>query len=192
MPTPGMQERGRSLEEAFFKKQHEAQLEKLRRKQEQAEAREALAAASGITDDPELLDRLAALGIHAETLAALTLIPLVEVAWADGKMEAREREAILKGAESSGIAPGSPSYGLLEIWTHDRPARELMDSWKAYIGALAAELSADQKWHLEERIVGRARAVAEAAGGFLGLGNKVSAEEERVLQELEAAFGPRR
>lgn len=192
MPNPGMQERGKSLEEAFFKKQHEEQLAKLRRKQEQQEAREALAAASGITDDPELIDRLAALGIHAETLAALTLIPLVEVAWADGKMEPRERDAILKGAESSGIQPGSSSYGLLEIWTHDRPAQELMDSWKAYIGALVAELSADQKWHLEEKIVGRARAVAEAAGGFLGLGSKVSAEEERVLQELEQAFGPRR
>lgn len=192
MPNPGMQDRGKSLEEAFFKKQHEAQLAKLRQKQEQAEARESLAAASGITDDEDLLDRLAALGIRAETLAALTLIPLVEVAWADGKMEARERGAILKGAESSGIAPGSPSYGLLEIWTQDRPAQDLMDSWKAYIGALVAELSADQKWHLEERIVGRARAVAEAAGGFLGLGSKVSADEERVLKELEEAFGARR
>jgi len=192
MPNPGMQERGKSLEEAFFKKQHEAQLAKLRLKQEQAEARESLAAASGISDDEDLLDRLAALGIRAQTLAALTLIPLVEVAWADGKMEARERDAILKGAESSGIAPGSPSYGLLEIWTQDRPAQDLMDSWKAYIGALVAELSADQKWHLEERIVGRARAVAEAAGGFLGLGSKVSADEERVLKELEEAFGARR
>lgn len=191
MPNSGIQERGRALEEAFFKKQHEEQLAKLRVKQEQVEAREALAAASGITDDVDLLDRLAALGIRAETLAALTLIPLVEVAWADGKMEARERDAILRGAESSGIEPGSPSYGLLEIWTRDRPAPELMDSWKSYIGALAGELSADQKWHLEEKIVGRARSVAESAGGFLGLGSKVSPEEERVLGELERAFGSR-
>jgi tellurite resistance protein len=192
MPNPGMQDRGRALEEAFFKKQHEQQLAKLRSEQERAETREALAAASGITDDPELLDRLVALGIHAETLAALTLIPLVEVAWADGKMDAREREAILRGAESSGIQPGSPSYGLLEIWSHDRPAPELLETWKTYIRALVEELSADQKWHLEEKIIGRARAVAEAAGGFLGLGAKVSAEEEAMLAELEQAFGPRR
>lgn len=191
MPTPGMQERGKSLEEAFFKKQHAEQLEMLRRKQERAEAREALAAASGITDEPDLLDRLAALGIRAETLAALTLIPLVEVAWADGKMDARERDAILRGAESSGIQTGSPSHVLLEIWTQDRPPPELMQSWKGYIDALVGELSADQKWHLEEKIVGRARSVAQAAGGFLGLGSKVSAEEERVLGELEKAFGSR-
>jgi hypothetical protein len=191
MPNEGMQERGRALEEAFFKKQHEQQLAKLRQEQQRAEAREALAAASGITDDPALLDRLVSLGIHAETLAALTLIPLVEVAWADGKMEARERDAVLRGAESSGITPGSPSYGLLEIWTHDRPAPDLLATWKAYIGALVEELSADQKWHLEERIIGRARAVAEAAGGFLGLGSRVSAEEEAMLGELQRAFGSR-
>lgn len=190
MANKGMKERGRALEEAFFKKHHEAQLSKLRLLQQQEEAREALADASGISD-VDLLERLAALGIRAETLAALTLIPLVEVAWADGKMEARERDAILRGAESSGIEPGSPSHGLLEIWTQDRPTAELLESWKQYIGALAKELSADQKWHLEERIVGRARSVAEAAGGFLGLGSKVSAAEEAMLAELEQAFGTR-
>jgi hypothetical protein len=185
---PDLEDRGRSLEEAFFKKEHARQLEKLRLKRQEEEAREALAEASGL-QDPDLLARLAALGIRAETLAALTLIPLVEVAWADGKMEPRERDAILRGAESSGIVKDSPSFGLLEIWTRDRPAPELMQSWKAYIGALASELSADQKWHLEEKIVGRARTVAEAAGGFLGLGSKVSAEEEAVLKDLEKAFG---
>jgi len=190
MPNEGMKERGRALEEAFFKKQHEQQLAKLRLRQEQEEAREALAAASGISD-ADLLDRLAALGIRAETLAALTLIPLVEVAWADGRMEARERDAILRGAESSGIQPGSPSHALLEIWTHDRPAPELLESWRRYIGSLVTELSADQKWHLEEKLVGRARSVAEAAGGFLGIGSKVSAQEEAMLAELEKAFGSR-
>jgi hypothetical protein len=188
MPNPGMQERGRALEEAFFQRQHEEQLAKLRLKQEETEAREALAEASGL-HDPELLARLASLGIRAETLAALTLIPLVEVAWADGSIAAREREAILRGAEASAIEKGSPSYKLLEIWTHDRPAPELAASWRAYIRSLCAELSEEQRRHLEERILGRARAVADAAGGFLGLGDRVSAEEEAVLAKLAEAFG---
>jgi hypothetical protein len=187
MPEGVLEDRRRSLEEAFFKKEHERLRDRLRQKQEHEEAREALAEASGL-DDQDLLARLAGLGIRAETLAALTLIPLVEVAWADGKIEPRERDAVLRGAESSGIGKDSPSYGLLEIWTRDRPAPELLDSWEAYIRALAKELSADQKWHLEEKVLGRARAVAEATGGFLGLGSKVSAEEEAVLQELAKAF----
>jgi hypothetical protein len=184
---PDLKERGRSLEEAFFKKESERLRRQIALKREQEEAREALAAASGLSDH-DLLGRLAALGIRAETLAALTLIPLVEVAWADGKMDPREREAILRGAESSGIAKGSSSYGLLEIWTQDRPAPELLQHWQEYIRSLSSELSADQRWHLEEKILGRARAVAEAAGGFLGLGSKVSAEEESMLAELAKAF----
>jgi tellurite resistance protein len=183
-----LKDRGKALEEAFFRREGDRLREQLRLQEEEAAAREALAEASGISDEA-LLARLAALGIRAETLAALTLVPLVEVAWADGRMEPRERDAVLRGAESSGIESGSPSHGLLRLWTEDRPAPELMRSWKAYIRALTAELSADQKWHLEERLLGRARAVAEAAGGFLGLGSKVSAEEEAVLKQLEEAFG---
>lgn len=187
MPNPGMEERGRALEEAFFKKQHAEQLEKLRQKEAHEEARRALVEASGI-DDMDLIDRLVAIGIHAETLAALTLIPLVEVAWADGHVDDRERTAILKGAESSGLEHDSPSLELLMIWTRDRPAPDMLTSWKQYIGALCSELSTEQTKHLEERILGRARVVAEAAGGFLGLGSKVSAAEEAVLRELQQAF----
>jgi hypothetical protein len=186
-----LEDRRRALEEAFFRKESERLREQLHERlylqHEQEAAQERLAGASGIADRP-LLARLASLGIRAETLAALTLIPLVEVAWADGEMDRRERDAVLRGAESCGIERGTPSHGLLGIWTEDRPAPELVESWKRYIHALCAELSADQRRHLEERILGRARAVAQAAGGFLGLA-KVSKEEEAVLDELEAAFG---
>ena len=177
----------KALEAAFFGDQSEPLRERLRLEQEQEEAKAALASASGIAD-PELLQRLAGLGIRVETLAALTLIPLVEVAWADGRMEPRERQAVLRGAESCGIEPGTPSHGLLAIWTQDRPAPELIESWRTFIRALCSELRADERSHLEQKIVGRARAVAEAAGGFLGLGSKVSREEAAVLAQLEEAF----
>lgn len=179
--------RGRHLEETFFNKESDKLLEQLRLQHEEQEALDALASASSITD-PDLLGRLAAIGIRAETLAALTLVPLVEVAWADGVMEAPEREAILRGAASSGIAEDSCSYGLLAIWTEDRPPPEMMDSWCEYMRALCAELSPDQRRHLENEVLGRARAVAEAAGGFLGLGSKISRVEEGVLAKMESVF----
>ena len=34
----------------------------------------------------------------------------------------------------------------------------------------------------------RARAIAEASGGFLGLGNKISTNEQRVLDAIAKAF----
>jgi hypothetical protein len=41
---------------------------------------------------------------------------------------------------------------------------------------------------LKTRILGYARDVAQASGGFLGMGPKISAVENEVLQRLERAF----
>ena len=176
-----------ALEESFFRKENERLRERMRAEREREAARKALASELGLRDGA-LLDRLLELGIRIDTVEALALAPLALVAWADGEMEPREHDAVMKGAEGSGIAPGSPGYALLETWTKQPPPAELMESWRAYIQALVSELSADQRGALEEQILGRARAVAEAAGGFLGLA-KVSMEEETMLAELKRAFG---
>ena len=63
-----------------------------------------------------------------------------------------------------------------------------MDAWSDFIGALCREFSDEQTDRLRRNILGRAREVAEAAGGFLGLGPKVSKEEEAVLESLARAF----
>ena len=177
-------ERGRALEGAFYRSDSDPWRE-LRRSE--AAAAQAIAEASGL-EDPALFARLAGLGIRAETLPALTLLPLVEVAWADGKLEAREREAVLAGAESTGIGVESPSHGLLRLWLEDRPPSDLTSIWREFIAAACGELSRDERRRLRANIVGRARRVAEAAGGILGLGSRVSAEEEAVLADLERAF----
>jgi hypothetical protein len=182
-----LDDRRQALEEAFFRKENARLRARLQAEREQESARNALADEIGL-ENKALLDRLVELGIHVDTIEALVLVPLAMVAWADGKMDARERDAVLRGAEGSGITRGSPAYELLESWTVERPPRELLDSWRAYIAALIAELSADQRWALEERILGRARAVAQATGGFLGI-SSVSREEEAMLKELESAFG---
>ena len=138
--------------------------------------------------DVELTAALGNLGLNRHNYRAVALIPLIEVAWADGKMDAREREAILFGAESTGIPKESPSHGLLRIWIEDPPAPDLVDAWREFISALSREFSEEQRGRLQRNLLGRARAVAEAAGGFLGLGPKVSKEEKAVLESLARAF----
>ena len=176
----------RALEEEFFQKEHERLRQKLREKQEREESRGELRAVSGI-DDEALLDALADLGLQADTLAALSLVPLVEVAWADGKLEPREREALLHAARDAGIDQRHPCYELFDGWMSQRPGSKMLEVWAAYVGALAHSLDAARYAQLRERILGRARAVAVAAGGFLGL-KKISPEEEKVLGILERAF----
>jgi len=141
----------------------------------------------GAMMEPVLVDRLADMGIAADTITALTLIPLVEVAWADGRMDEPERLAVLAGAEAVGIARASASFELLRIWLADPPGPEVRLAWQEYIRTVCEELSVEGRLRLRAAIVGRARNVASAAGGFLGLG-AVSRTEERVLEALEAAF----
>jgi hypothetical protein len=181
-----LDDRSRALEAAFFPSHASDYREALRLREQELAAVGALREASGIAEEP-ILRRLAALGIRAETLAALTMIPIVEVAWADGEMDERERDAILVGAESVGIEPGSPSHGLLRIWTEDEPAPDLLVAWREFIGALHAELEDGERERLRQKLVARARTVAEAAGGILGV-DPVSPEEAKVLERLDRAL----
>lgn len=182
-----LDERGRALRAVFFPPQATDYREAIRLREAELAAVGALREASGIADE-KTLRKLAGLGIRPETLAALTMIPIVEVAWADGEMDERERAAILEGAESVGIDPGTPSYGLLRIWTDDAPAPDLFTAWRDFIVALCGELDDVARARLRERLVGSARTVAEAAGGILGV-DPISPEEERILRDLDRAFG---
>jgi tellurite resistance protein len=111
------------------------------------------------------------------------------VAWADGKIDARERDAVLRAAQASGLDAASPGYGLLQAWLEERPQPDLRRLWKEYIAALCVGLDPAVRRALRDEIVGRARGVAEVAGGFLGLGSKISASEEQVIADLATAFG---
>lgn len=181
-------DRRKALEDSFFDKQDKALMQKLRQQRESEARRDALAAASGIRD-AAVLDKLVASDISPETLAALALVPLVAVAWADGTVEPKERDAVLAGAEQTGIEKRDVGHALLEGWLAERPGDELLEAWREYVRGLHGTLDAVALAALKRDVLARARAVAEAAGGFLGLGRKVSSEEEAVLEDLERAFG---
>lgn len=181
-----LKDRGRALEEQFFQQEEARQIAAFRAAMQRAASKEELRRTSGIHEEAEL-DRLVALGISAGTLAAVSLVPLIEVAWADGQVQDHERDAILRAAHGKGIDEGSDGYGLLTGWLEQRPPHELFSAWVGYLEALEERLTTEQIKLLHRQVVDRARAVAAAAGGFLGLG-KISAAEERVLERLEAAF----
>jgi hypothetical protein len=180
-------DRRKALEEQFFTKHNEELRQQLRKSEEKQASREALARVAGDADE-EVLDKLVELGIGPQTWAALEIVPLVEVAWANAQVEAKERSAVLAAAEANGIKASSPSHQLLEDWLTHRPDARLLATWGEYIVGLCAGLDPAQKNALRDEILGRARTVAKAAGGFLGLGSKISPEEEVVLQQLAKPF----
>lgn len=180
--------RKRALEEAFFKDLDGELLKRLQERKYLEAQTEALSAVTGIKH-LKVLDQLLKLDLCSETVIALYLVPLIEVAWADSKIQDDERAAILKAAESRGITHESPGYGLLESWLSHPLDADLLETWKAMIAALRDEMDAEALAEMKREVIEQARAVANAAGGFLGWTNKISSAEQAMLDELEAAFG---
>jgi hypothetical protein len=187
MANEPLDDRRKALENSFFAKQEKKLLAQLREKKQAETNQQELMEVSGITD-AAILATLVRLGIGAETLAALSLAPLVAVAWADGTVDDKERTTILAAAAEIGIQPHHIGYQLVETWLAHRPSRELDQAWDDYVGSLNDVLTPAERNALRDDLLSRARRVAEASGGILGLGNKVSKPEQAVLKRLAAAF----
>lgn len=185
--SDAFESRARALEDKFFHQKDKQLLDQFRENLKSAEAKEALKASSGISDDA-LLDTLIHMDIRAETLASLTLLPLVSVAWADGKMEAGEQKAILEAANSRNLSQGTAGYTMVENWLKEKPPHEIYLVWQEYVGALKDSMDASDFAKLKSEIMSQAKHVAEAAGGLLGLVSSISPVEKAKLAELEEAF----
>lgn len=178
-----LKKQAKELEETFFAKENERLLRDLREKAKLEEKRKALQAAVKVKD-PAVIEHLLELGVGPESVVAVTLVPLAAVSWADGSLDDKERKAILDAAAERGIKRGTPNYTLLEAWLKEKPSQKLMDAWKKYTRSIWEQLTKDEQVLMRVNLVGRAREVAEAAGGILGVGS-ISPKEEAVLKELE-------
>jgi hypothetical protein len=177
----------RMLEDAFFQQRDKVLIENLKKMQVMKETKDSLANVSGIKNE-KVLDKLVELGVRPETLASLSVIPLVEVAWADGSISKEEEAAVLKAAQGRGIQNGSIEFGLLKEWLEVKPPATLLDAWRHYMEGLCEKLTEKEKESMKKEIMGGAQAVAQASGGLLGI-NTISSEEKAVLSKMEKAFG---
>jgi len=184
--TDELHKRGRALEEAFFTKQNEDLLAKLRAQEAAARKKRELSAATGIRDEA-LLEALAIDGVEPNAMTALTLAPIILMAWRKGVVQPAERNAILRAAEERGIQPGTPQWTLIDAWLDHRPHASLHAAWVAYVKALREKLPAAEFQALRADVIARARDVAHAAGWLHGVG-VMSSDLRAFIAELEAAL----
>ena len=182
-----LSQRGRSLEEAFFRERDARLIEERKKLEQVKKTKEELAQTSGISN-PKVLDKLIELGVSSSLLASLSILPLVEIAWADGKLDPKEKDAVLQAADQGGLSKGSVDYNLLNEWLKERPSSKFLEAWMHYIAGLREVLNQQELNDLRTSLLGRARRVAEATGGVMGLGSKISDEEQAVLKKMEKAF----
>jgi len=137
------------------------------------------------TDDEAVVERIHALGLAGDVVEIIHLLPLVQIAWADGAVSIAERTAILRAVEAHGVAPGSPAATFMASLLESRPSDTLLDE----ILAILRDILAARDLH-PTSMLEACQKVAEASGGLLGLGNKVSAEERDAIQKVVRALGP--
>ena len=176
-------ERGRSLEEEYFRKKDRELVEKMREAATAAQVRADLGARIGI-NDPQLLEELQALGFTPDTVALLPIIPVVQVAWAEGGVTPAERSLIVKLARTRGIAEGSAADLQLADWLTRRPAQDVFVRATRLISAM---LVAPGQQLRADDLVKHCEAIASASGGMFGI-NKVSAEERQLLSSIADAL----
>jgi tellurite resistance protein len=177
--------RRRENEEEYFRKQDQELIEKLRRASAAEKARRDLDAVTGL-HDPELLKEVELLGFTAETASLLPLIPILQVAWAEGSVSAAERALILDLAGHRGIVHNSPAGRQLASWLDHAPAPSVFTRAMRLIKAMLASGSAESGLTADD-LVKYCESIAHASGGILGIGS-VSAEERAALEQIETAL----
>jgi hypothetical protein len=175
-------------EEEFFHNREQALLEKVKqRAAAQSEARR-LGEALGPRDEGILQD-LQALGYTPDIIQILFAVPLIAVAWADGEVSKRERSLI---QELAGVSQSenAAAHHQLKQWLDKKPPQDFLERSLRIISSLLKTLPPDEESDRGRELLTSATRIAEASGGFLGLGS-ISATEraliERVAREIENA-----
>ena len=137
-------------------------------------------------NDLELIAQLHTLGLDAESFRAVALLPLIEVAWADEKIQPQERKSILLIAKGHNLLVGAAA-DVVERWLTRRPTPEEFERGRKVLAILAhrrSGLGSDMPEHVIDTIVELCSVVAESAGGLFGVLFTVSSEERRTIRRI--------
>lgn len=134
-------------------------------------------------DEIALKRELVFLGIDEQTWPVLALLPVVQVAWADGEIQPAERSLILDFAVSH-YGLGEEGLRILENWLQHTPSQGYLLRGREALRLLAGN---DPDLAEVNDVISQAEAVAKAAGGIFGF-RTVDERERQVITELVDAL----
>jgi hypothetical protein len=179
--------RGNSFEEAYFRKKDAELVDKLRTVFQAKVDREELRRLTGIASE-EVLDRMMAVQVRGQMLTAFKLLPLVEIAWADGSCDRREADAVIAAAIKHGIPADSEALQRVKEWLERGPNPEARKAWYMYAQELRKVLTPAELKAFRDDLVQTGRKIAELSGGILGTFFTVSQAEKTVLNKMTDAL----
>jgi len=184
-----LDDRRRASEDDYFRKKDKELIEKMRAAAEADRAKTEMGAKTGLTD-PALLAELDALGFTPETISVLPLVPIVQMAWAEGGVTAAERTQLIALARKRGIAEGSPADAQLSDWLAYQPSPDVFARATRLIRAMLDSGAGENETLSADELIKYSENIAAASGGILGIG-KISAEERATLAQIVAALKSR-
>lgn len=181
-------EREHWLEEEYFGKKNQELIEKMRERRAREADRQKMSEIMGINDQ-EVLEALQDLGYTSETNQLLHIVPLVEVAWAEGGVADREREMIFKIAQSRGIQPGSAAHEVLTHWLEEKPTGRFFENSLRAISVVLALLPEEQREASRRDLIAYCSQIASVvASGILGRGG-ITDEERALIAHIATEIG---
>lgn len=143
---------------------------------------------------PEVLSQLLAdLGLDRHSSRALLALPLVEVAWADGRIQKKERRTILRLADET-LNFGEEDARLLTDWLRYRPSTSYFERGRDALRAAIQHRMFGFSNDVIPTVTEGMTAVAKSSGGFFGWFGSISPAEastvERVGKLLATPFPP--
>ncbi len=176
-------ERERALEDQFFSNKEAELLQKLKSSSETKAALSKLSEETGVKDE-NLLNQLRSYGYDAGAMKLLHLVPILYVAWSDGKIDAAERETLLALAELRGVTPGTPLYDRVVARLETKPSEHEFEVALEAVSQMIAALPADKSDAAKSDIVSYSTSIASLSRKLLGLGPAIDAKERELLEKI--------
>jgi len=133
----------------------------------------------------EVADEALELGFDQDTARVLPLVPLIEMAWADGEVSSAEDRTVRELAKRFGLETDGEAFEFLTLMLREQPSDLFFERVNRVVARLVEE--DPDKWD-QNSLVELVEEVAEASGGFFGLTDPINSDERELLEEFAQLF----
>lgn len=169
-------------EEEYFKKLNAEKQQKIREEKREnamhSEVKNKIKENFNTTQD--VADELFELGFSDDSVRLLPLVPLVELAWADGIVQREEREHILDEARSHGFDANSDAIAYLEELLEDQPSEGYFTRVRNVMDAIIDDHDAIERGD----VLALADDLAGRSSQWFGLFSGIDDNEKEMLDIL--------